>query len=99
MFKSDTQIDIHRVLKKTRFVIARSKATKQSRVSDKKNEIATLPSVARNEPCWVILHPVNNEEKLSFRKMITVNNSSNRIQKDTVYIHYNCPIGPITLRN
>ena len=38
-----------RVLKKSGFVIARSEATKQSRFSYENNEIASLPSVARND--------------------------------------------------
>jgi hypothetical protein len=37
------------VQKKTGFVIARSEATKQSRVPDEKIEIASLPPVARND--------------------------------------------------
>jgi len=38
-----------RLRKKSGFVIARSEATKQSGVSDEKNEIASLPPVARND--------------------------------------------------
>jgi hypothetical protein len=38
-----------RLRKKSEFVIARSEATKQSGVSDEKNEIASLPPVARND--------------------------------------------------
>jgi hypothetical protein len=49
--------DPNRLRKKSGFVIARSEATKQSRVSDKKNEIASLPSVARNDIKLVFPQP------------------------------------------
>jgi hypothetical protein len=52
---------INRLLKKSGFVIARSGATKQSALSSAKNEIASLPLVARNDICPVFQHPVNTK--------------------------------------
>jgi hypothetical protein len=48
---------LSRLRKKSGFVIARSEATKQSWVSDEKNEIASLPSVARSDIYLVFSRP------------------------------------------
>jgi len=47
----------NRVQKNKMGVIARSEATKQSGFSDAKNEIASLPSVARNDNLRLFSHP------------------------------------------
>jgi hypothetical protein len=52
-------MDHSKLRKESGFVIARSEATKQSALSNEKNEIASLPSVARNDNHF-LLHPISS---------------------------------------